>query len=213
MPLSTGILTPDRYFLSGILGRDAVSGAKPDAPEEQLAIAVKRLRAALAAANLDASKLVYVNAYRTAALPAEKLRSALRKVAPEAAISVVEVSALPYGVSVGLTGVAVRDAAQKRVYRQAGEVLCASAGETVYCAAQGAAQVGDALAEIEKGLKSLGSSLTRAVANTVYLDDIDHFQTMNAAYALSFPAPPPTRTTVQPAPPAGKVSVAVVAVR
>lgn len=32
------------------------------------------------------------------------------------------------------------------------------------------------------------------------MNNLDEFQRMNAVYATYFPAPPPTRTTLQPAP-------------
>lgn len=213
VPLSSGILTPDRIFLSGILGRDSERGVTPSEPQAQIEIALKRLRQALSAAKSDTSALVYVNAYRTPKMPQASLESALRAAVPHAAISVVDVSALPFDVSVGITGVAAREAKQKRVYEQGGVTRCAAAGDTVYCAAQGGMAVGDAFKTIDIGLKALGTNLTRAVANTVYLGDIENFTTMNAAYALAFPAPPPTRTTVQPMPPGDSVRVVVVAVK
>ena len=213
VPLSSGIRTPDRIFLSGILGRDSETGVTPSAPQAQIEIALKRLRQVLSAAKSDPSALVYVNAYFTPKMPRSLLEKALRATVPHAAISLVDVSALPFDVSVGITGVAVCDARQKKVYEHAGETTCAAAGDTVYCAAQGGAAVGDALQMIDTGLKALGTNLTRAVANTVYLGDIENFKTMNAAYALAFPAPPPSRTTVQPMPPGDAVKVAVVAVK
>jgi 2-iminobutanoate/2-iminopropanoate deaminase len=213
VPLSAGIQTPDRLFLAGILGRNSETGVTPDTPAGQIEIALKRLRDSLSAAKSDARHLVYLNVYRTPAMPRELLESELQKAVPAAAISVVDVSTLPFGVSVGITAVATRDLKAKRVYKEGKETLCASAGETVYCAARSGASVTEAFAAIEKGLKSLGSSLDRAVANTVYIDDIANFQTMNQAYALSFPAPAPTRTTVQPMPAGGQARVAVVAVK
>lgn len=213
VPLSPGILTPDRFLLSGILGRDTGAGPAPATPQAQLDIAMKRLHGVLQAAQLDVAHLVYLNVYRTAEMPRALVEKTLHAAVPDAAISLIDVTNLPFHVSIGITGVAVRDMKQKRVFRH-GETLCAAAGDTVYCAARKGAGAADALGAIDTGLKALGTNLTRAVANNVYLDDIENFSKMNAAYALAFPAPPPTRTTVQPMPAAKTgIQIAVVAVR
>jgi 2-iminobutanoate/2-iminopropanoate deaminase len=212
VPISPGVLTPDRFFISGILGRDAEKGITPTAPEAQLDTAVSRLRNVLKVAGIDPKNLVYLNVYRTAEMPPALVERALHKLAPETAISLIDVSSLPFDVKIGITGVAVRDIKQKKVYKAGGKTLCAAAGETIYCAAREAVDVTDALNEINTGLKALGADLSRAVANNVYIDDIDHFATMNAAYGKAFPAPPPTRTTVQPVKGAKTTRVSVVAV-
>jgi 2-iminobutanoate/2-iminopropanoate deaminase len=46
-------------------------------------------------------------------------------------------------------------------------------------------------------LAAAGSSLERVAKVTVFLADMNDFQTMNAAYAEFFPAAPPARSTVQ----------------
>lgn len=214
VPISAGIMTPDRFFISGILGRDAVTGVTPAGARGQMAVALSRLRGVLAAAKVNAKQLVHLNVYRTASMPADLVERAVRKAAPEAAVSVVEVGSLPFGTNVGITGVAAVEGASKKVYREGGKVVCASAGDTVYCSARGAEVVSEAFAGIEKGLAAMGTGLARAVANTVYLDDIDRFAKMNAVYAKSFVNDPPTRTTVQPVA-AGNTGarVGVVAVR
>jgi enamine deaminase RidA (YjgF/YER057c/UK114 family) len=175
---------------------------------------LKRLDGVLRAAGIAPANMVHLNAYRTGDLPREQLMQAMRHAFPRTAISVIDVASLPFGVKVGVTGVAARDAKQKRTYEVGGETACASVGQTVYCAAQAADDVGEAARKIGIGLKALGTDLARAVANNVYLANIDDFAKMNAAYANSFPAPPPSRTTVQPTsadvPP---VRLAVVAVR
>lgn len=213
VPLSAGILTPDRIFFSGILGRDAVKGVTPSTPSAQLSAALARLDASMNAAKIDGSAIVHINAYRTSAMDSALLERTLRAKFPEAAISFVEAASLPFQVSVGLTAVAVHDPKLKRVFKAAGYPVCASASETVYCAAREGTDVTAALNLLDVGLKALGSNLTRAVANTVYIDDVDHFKTMNAAYGQPFPTPPPARTTVQPIRPGAKIKVSVIAVR
>jgi enamine deaminase RidA (YjgF/YER057c/UK114 family) len=125
------------------------------------------------------------------------LERKLRASFPQAAISFVEAASLPFQVSVGLTAVAVRDLSQKRISKAGTYPDCAAAGDTVYCAAREGDDATAALKAIDSSLKALGSNLALAVANTVYIDDVEHFKTMNTAYGLLFPTPPPTRTTVQ----------------
>ena len=45
-------------------------------------------------------------------------------------------------------------------------------------------------------------TLNNLVATNVYVDDINDFAKMNGVYATYFPTQKPTRTTVQPLPPA-----------
>ena len=214
VPLSSGILTPDRYFISGILGRDAGTGVTPSSPKAQIDIALKRLTAALRAGRMSPSQLVFLNVYRTALMPRGELEKAVRAAAPNAAISLVDVSALPFGVSVGITAVGAVDPSTRKRFDRAGTPLCASAGSAIYCAAQGGAGPDQAFRDVESGIKALGGSVATAVANTVYLDDIEHFAAMNKEYGLWFPAQQPTRTTVQPLAPGNTgVRIAGVAVR
>ncbi len=217
VPISPGILTADRFFISGILGRDAEKNVTPESGAEQIRICLSRLERVLRAARLDKPNIVHLNVYRTSSLPADEFQKSIRQAYPEAALSFIEASGLPFGVKVGVTGIAVRDAKQKRVYKVAGNTECAAAGVTVYCAAQSAGPEADAVNEaaskIETGLKSLGTDLSRAVANNVYLRNIDDFAKMNAVYARMFPQPPPTRTTVQPSTGGSAVQLSIIAVR
>lgn len=58
------------------------------------------------------------------------------------------------------------------------------------------AETRQTLENIRKILEAAGSSLSRAVATTVYLTNIDDFAEMNAVYAEYFVSNPPGRTTV-----------------
>jgi reactive intermediate/imine deaminase len=213
VPISPGILTPDRFFISGILGRDAEKNVTPAASEAQVEMVVARLTNVLKLAGLEPKHLVHINVYRTAEMPRTLVENAMRRLAPDTAVSLIDVTSLPFDVKIGITGLAVIDHARKKTFKSEGKTLCASAGETVYCAARQSQDISDALKEINTGLKALGTDLSRAVANNVYIDDIDHFTAMNSAYAKAFQAPPPTRTTVQPAKGASTTQVSVVAVR
>ncbi|MDQ3548700.1 MAG: Rid family detoxifying hydrolase [Chloroflexota bacterium] len=59
-----------------------------------------------------------------------------------------------------------------------------------------AAETRQTLENIRNILDEAGSSISRAVATTVYLTDINAFAEMNAVYAEYFTSNPPGRTTV-----------------
>jgi len=52
-----------------------------------------------------------------------------------------------------------------------------------------------------RGLEEAGLSFSNVVGTNVYLDSMDEFSKMNSTYASYFGSAPPTRTTLQPAPP------------
>lgn len=198
VPLSPGVLAADRFYLSGILGRDAEANTTPATGSEQIALCLSRIARVLSAAQLTGGHLLNLNVYRTSELPPSQTEQAFRKAFPDAALSLIEVSALPFGVQVGVTGTAALNAAEKQVYRSGGQTVCAAAGSAVYCSDEAADTAGEALRIIDIRLRAMGSSLVWAVATNVYLNDIDIFQNMNAIYALQFATPYPARTTVQP---------------
>lgn len=59
-----------------------------------------------------------------------------------------------------------------------------------------AAETRQTLENVKNILESAGSSISRAVATTVYLTNISDFAEMNAVYAEYFTDNPPGRTTV-----------------
>lgn len=198
VPLSPGIVTADRFFLSGILGRDAEADTTPATGAAQVEMCLSRIARVLSSAQLTSRHLLHLNVYRTAALAQADVEGRFRQLFPEAAISFVEVAALPFGVQVGVTGVAALNLNTKRVHRKGDRVVCASAGKTAYCASETADTAGEALRALDEGLRALGSNLNNTLAANVYLNDIETFQNMNAVYGIQFQQPFPTRTTVQP---------------
>jgi 2-iminobutanoate/2-iminopropanoate deaminase len=79
-----------------------------------------------------------------------------------------------------------------------------------------AAQTEDVFGKVRNCLASQGMELNDVVATNVYLDDMNQFAGMNAAYAQFFPNAKPTRTTVQPLPVSGTgplLRIAVFAVK
>lgn len=198
VPISPGIIAAGRLFLSGILGRDAESNTTPATGAAQIDMCLSRVSRVLAAAHISSTHLVHLNVYRTAQLPASEVQARFLAAFPETAISIIEAASLPFGVQVGVTGVAAIALESKRVLKQNGRVLCASTAHTIYCASQAADTAGEALRALDDALHTLGSSLNNALATNVYLNDIGTFPNMNAVYELQFAKPYPTRTTVQP---------------
>lgn len=68
-------------------------------------------------------------------------------------------------------------------------------------------------ANLEAVLGAAGSALSKVVKVTVFLADMNDFQSMNAAYAEFFPEAPPARSTVQVArlPRDARIEIEVVA--
>jgi 2-iminobutanoate/2-iminopropanoate deaminase len=58
-------------------------------------------------------------------------------------------------------------------------------------------QTRQVLTNLSHVLQAAGSSLSRVVKTTVFLQDLGEFAAMNAVYAEFFPAQPPARSTVQ----------------
>jgi 2-iminobutanoate/2-iminopropanoate deaminase len=68
---------------------------------------------------------------------------------------------------------------------------------------------------VEAVLAAAGSSLGHVVKITVFLADLNDFQTMNGAYAEFFPENPPARSTIQVArlPRDARIEIEVVALK
>jgi reactive intermediate/imine deaminase len=214
-PIDGAVLTHDRIFLSGILGR----GATPAAQAED---ALDRAESVLRKADASLGHLVFVNPYLTAAMPMEVMNRAYARrflFGYTPARATIRVASLPEGASFELTGVAVRDLRDRRVVRPKNMPLsstaspCVFAVDTLYCSAKSAFipgpnsgiyastvehQVRQTMRNLLDGLEEGGLDLSHVVATNVYLDTIDEFPKMNATYATYFGSAPPTRTTVQP---------------
>lgn len=109
VPITPGILTPDRLFIAGILGRDSNSGAIPPTPEAQVDMCLTRLANVLATAGLEPRHILQATVYHTALIPRETLERGLARFfgpAPAVAFTVVEAPALALGAQVGLNAIA-----------------------------------------------------------------------------------------------------------
>lgn len=213
------VVTHDRVFLSGILGRGADAAARVDD-------ALARAEAVLRKAGASLAHMVFVNPYLTAAVPIEVMNEVYARrfeTGYTPARATIRVASLPQGADFELTGVAVRDLADRVVVRPRNmrpsptASPCVFARDTLYCSAKSAFipgpnsgiyattiehQVRQTMRNLLDGLEEAGLNFSQVVATNVYLDSIDEFPKMNSVYGSYFTAAPPTRTTVQPLAPA-----------
>ncbi|WP_051670708.1 RidA family protein [Bryobacter aggregatus] len=109
VPITPGILTPDKFFIAGILGRDSNTGKVPESPEAQMNLCLSRLGKVLETAQISPSQMLQATVYHTAAMPREVVEEGLARYfgpSPTLAVTIVEVPALALGAQVGLNGVA-----------------------------------------------------------------------------------------------------------
>jgi len=220
-PVSAGVLTSDRLFVSAMRGRDLHTGTVPSDPGRQVDAALDGLKAVLEAAGLGLGHMVFVNPYLTSQIPARvmnKLYASRFEFGNTPARATIEVSNLPGGAQIEFTGVAVRDLALRRAVRPKNmrpsptASPCVFAGDTLYCSAKNAFipgpnagvyattienQVRQSIRNLLDNLEEADMDLADVVATNVYLDDVSDFQAMNKIYAKYLKPPFPARTTVQ----------------
>ena len=132
-------------------------------------------------------------ALKKAGLSAKNVLFANRYVVGGTAVGQVPVHALPAGASHAIFAIAAKAA-------PAGLALC----EVVASDLKGTVeeQTTSAFGKLKACLEAKGMTLNNLVATNVYVEDINDFAKMNGVYATYFPTQKPTRTTVQPLPPA-----------
>ena len=220
-PVSPGILTHDRLYISAMRGRDLHTGVVPPEAAAQVDAALDGVKAVLEAAGLDLGHMVFVNPYLTRQIPMRvmnKLYASRFEFGNTPARATIEVSSLPEGAQIEYTGVAVRDLAERRAVRPKNmrpsptASPCVFAGDTLYCSAKDAFipgpnsgvfattighQVRQSMRNLLDNLEEVDMDFGDVVAANVYLDDVADFQAMNQIYAKYFKAPYPARTTIQ----------------
>ncbi len=225
-PVSPGILTHDRLFISGMRGRDLKTGTVPQDPAAQVDAALDGFKAVVQSAGLSLGHVVFVNPYLTTQIPMQamnKLYAARFEFGNTPARATIEVSSLPEGAQIEYTGVAVRDLNKRRAVRPKNmqpsptASPCVFAGATLYCSAKNAFipgpnagvyatsvehQVRQSVRNLLDNLEEADMDLSDVVVTNVYLDDIADFAAMNKIYAKYFQSPYPARTTIQQVAPA-----------
>jgi 2-iminobutanoate/2-iminopropanoate deaminase len=133
------------------------------------------------------------------------------------------VSALPEGVHIAYTGVAVRDVSQRRAIRPKNmppsptASPCVFAGDTLYCSAKSgfipgpnggvyaattADQVRQTMRNLLDNLEEADVRFDQVVSTTVYLDDLSESAVFEKVYKKYFNGALPAQTTVQQIQPA-----------
>ncbi len=220
-PISAGILTKDRLFISGMRGRDLSSGTVPQDPAEQVDLALNGMKSVVEAAGLSMANIVFVNPYLTGSIPKSAMNRLYAKrfeFGNTPARATIEVTSLPENSQIEFTGVAVRDLSKRMAVRPKNMAPsptaspCVFAGDTLYCSAKSGfipglnggeftpnvdLQLRQTMRNLLDNLEEAGLSFQDVVSTNVYLDDLSEFATMNKIYAKYFSGIAPARTTIQ----------------
>lgn len=221
--IAPGMMAGDRLYISGLLGRDGITGKIPESPADQVQLALDRVKSVLDAAGMDFRNMVFVNPYLTGAIPMGVMNKIYAKHFESGntpARATIEVAYLPHGANIEFTGVAIRDLSKRIAVRpknmrpSATASPCVWADDTFYCSAKSAFipgpnsgiymdtvedQVRMTMRNLLDGLEEAGLTFSNVVATVVYLDNQDEFAKMNGVYAKYMNGqPPPTRSTLSP---------------
>ncbi len=218
---SPGILTHDRLFISGMSGRDPLSGKVPDDPGAQVDLALDRMQAVLKAAGLELANMVFVNPYLTSVIPAHVMnqRYARRfEFGNTPARATIDVTSLPGGAQIEYTGVAVRDLNQRKAVRPKNmppsptASPCVFARNTLYCSAKDGFipgphggiyatttqhQLRQTMRNLLDDLEEADMNFDQVVSTTVYLDDLSDLHLFDEVYGQYFGSLLPARSTIQ----------------
>ena len=223
---SPGILTHDRLFISGMSGKDPVTGKVPEDPAAQVDLALDRVQAVVKAAGLELSNMVFVNPYLTSHIPMRVMneRYARRfEFGNTPARATIEVARLPGGAHIEYTGVAVRDLQQRKAIRPKNmppsptASPCVFAGDTLYCSAKSGFipgphggvyasttqhQLRQTMRNLLDNLEEAEMNLDQVVSTNVYLDELSDLSVFDEVYGEYFGAVRPARTIIQQIAPA-----------
>ena len=220
-PISAGVLTKDRLFVSAMRGRSPGTGNVPSDAATEVNLALDGMNAVLTAAGLDMRHMVFVNPYLTKAIPGKTMNplyAARFEFGNTPARATIQVSSLPGGAQIEYTGVAVVNLSDRQAIRPKNMAPsptaspCVFAGDTLYCSAKSGfipgpnggiyvAQVDQQLRQTMRNLlddlEEAGLDFDSVVSTEVYLDNLSDLPVINELYAKYFKAIAPARTTVQ----------------
>jgi reactive intermediate/imine deaminase len=223
---SPGMLTHDRLFVSTMPGSDRATGKVPQDPAAQVDLALDGMKAVVEAAGLKLSNMVFVNPYLTREIPMRMMNELYAKrfeFGNTPGRATIEVSALPEGVHIAYTGVAVRDLSQRRAIRPKNmppsptASPCVFAGDTLYCSAKSgfipgpnggvyaattADQVRQTMRNLLDNLEEADMRFDQVVSTTVYLDDLLESAVFEKVYGKYFKGALPAQTILQQIQPA-----------
>jgi enamine deaminase RidA (YjgF/YER057c/UK114 family) len=220
-PISPGMLTKDRLFISAMRGRDSSWSTIPQDPAEQVDLALNGVKAVVEAAGLRMQNIVFVNPYLTHDIPMSVMNGVYAKrfeFGNTPARATIQVTSLPQNSHIEFTGVAVRELRNRRAIRPKNMAPsptaspCVFAGDTLYCSAKSGfipgpnggvftpnvdLQLRQTMRNLLDNLEEAELSFQDVVCTNVYLDDLSEFAVMNKIYAEYFSSIAPARTTIQ----------------
>src|SRR3954462_1688904 len=207
-PLSPGILTKDRLFLSAMRGDPSAM------PEQQVDSALDGLKSVVEAAGLKMDNVVFVNPYLTSKIPIKVMNGLYAKrfqFGNTPGRATIEVTSLPENAQIEFTGVAVRNIAERLAIRpknmepSSTASPCVFASDTLYCSAKSGfipglnggiftpaldLQLRQTMRNLLDNLVEAGLTFEDVVSTNVYLDDLSEFDVMNRLYAKYFTGTP-----------------------
>ena len=220
-PLSPGMMTKDRLFISGMRGRELKEGTIPGDPAKQVDLALDGMKSVVQAAGLTMANVAFVNPYLTKSDPHvrdERTLCATFRVRQHAGARDHRGYESAERSQIEFTGVAVRDL-QKRVAIRPKNMPpsptaspCVFADDTLYCSAKSGfipgpnggvitatvqQQLRQTMRNLLDNLEEAGLTFNDVVSTNVYLDDLSEFAAMNKMYAKYFTGVAPARTTIQ----------------
>lgn len=220
-PVSAGILTRDRLFVSAMRGRSLTNGDVPSDPAAEVDMALDGMKAVVEAAGLDMRHMVFVNPYLTRAIPSRTMnqRYASRfEFGNTPARATIEVTSLPGGAQIEYTGVAVVKLSDRQAIRPKNmppsptASPCVFAGDTLYCSAKSGfipgpnggiyvsqvdQQLRQTMRNLLDNLEEAGIDFNSVVSTQVYLDNLADLPVVDKLYQTYFRGVAPARTTVQ----------------
>jgi enamine deaminase RidA (YjgF/YER057c/UK114 family) len=213
-PLSPGILTKDRLFIS------ARRSPATD-PQQEVEAALDGMHSVVEAAGLQMQNVVFVNPYLTKKIPTKVMNASYAKrfeFGNTPGRATIQVTSLPENAQIEFTGVAVRDLHLRKAVRPKNmppsptASPCVFAGDTLYCSAKSGfipglnggvftpdldLQLRQTMRNLLDNLEEAGLTFNNVVSTNVYLDNLSDFEAMNKLYAKYFSGTFPARTTIQ----------------
>lgn len=218
---SPGILTHDRLFISSMAGVDPSTGKVPEAPAQQVDLALDGMKAVVNAAGLEMANVVFVNPYLTKEIPMRVMNEHYARrfeFGNTPGRATIQVTSLPGGAHIEYTGVAVRDIRARKAIRPKNmppsptASPCVFAGDTLYCSAKSGfipgphggvyaattpAQLRQTMRNLLDNLEEAGMDFSQVVSTTVYLDDLADTKEFDQVYGEYLGPVMPARTIVQ----------------
>jgi reactive intermediate/imine deaminase len=220
-PISAGIRTRDRVFISAMRGRSLANGDVPSDAGAQVDLALDGMNAVLNAAGLDMRYVVFVNPFLTRAIPGRTMNQRYAKrfeFGNTPARATIAVTSLPGGAQIEYTGVAVVNLSDRQAVRPKNmppsptASPCVFAADTLYCSAKSGfipgpnegifvsdvnLQLRQTMRNLLDNLEEAGLDFDSVVSSQIYMDNLADVPAMDKLYRTYFKGAIPVSTTLQ----------------